>query len=170
MIRSATPADAEKLLGIYSYYVENTAISFECSVPSSGEFRSRIENTLLRFPYLVAEDENGVIAGYAYAGPFKTRDAYNISCEVSIYIDKDKRGMGYGRKLYEVMERELRNRGILNMYACIATPDGEDEYLTDKSEKFHAHMGFSFVGKFRKCASKFGRRYDMIWMEKNLEK
>ena len=67
-IRSATVGDAERLREIYAYYVEHTAISFEYDVPSVEEFRSRIENILKAYPYLVAE-ENGTIQGYAYAHP-----------------------------------------------------------------------------------------------------
>ena len=83
-IRNATIADAERLLEIYSYYVEKTAISFEYDVPSLGEFTNRIVNTLKKYPYLVVEEE-GVVQGYAYAGSFKERAAYNHSCELSIY-------------------------------------------------------------------------------------
>nr|MBO6294637.1 GNAT family N-acetyltransferase [Schwartzia sp. (in: firmicutes)] len=67
-IRSAIVDDAEQLLAIYAYYVEHTAISFEYDVPSVQEFRSRIENILKAYPYLVVE-ENGKIQGYAYAHP-----------------------------------------------------------------------------------------------------
>ena len=56
--------------------------------------------------------------------------------------------------------------GILNMYACIGYPDNEDEYLTKNSAEFHSHIGFVQVGEFHKCGYKFGRWYNMIWMEK----
>ena len=56
--------------------------------------------------------------------------------------------------------------GILNLYACIAVPDEEDEYLTRSSADFHTHMGYSLAGTFRQCGYKFGRWYNMIWMEK----
>ena len=164
-IRSATPADAKRLLEIYSYYVENTAISFEYDVPSEEEFRGRIENTLRKFPYLVLE-ENDEIAGYAYAGVFKGRAAYDHSCELSIYLDKERKGKGFGRLLYEALERELKKRGFRNLYACIGDPVTEDEYLTRNSEHFHEHMGFVKVGTFHLCGYKFGRWYNMIWMEK----
>ena len=61
-IRSARPEDAENLLKIYAYYVANTAVSFEYDVPTAAEFRSRIENTLQKYPYLVLE-EDGIIQG-----------------------------------------------------------------------------------------------------------
>ena len=84
-IRSAAADDAARLLGIYAYYVEHTAISFEYDVPSVEEFRSRIENILKAYPYLVAE-ENGTIQGYAYAHPFVGRKAYEHSAELTIYL------------------------------------------------------------------------------------
>lgn len=38
-IRTATPDDAEELLGIYKYYVENTAITYEIDAPTADDFR-----------------------------------------------------------------------------------------------------------------------------------
>lgn len=164
-IRSAKEDDSERLLEIYAYYVANTAVSFEYNVPSQEEFRSRVRNTLKKYPYLVLE-EDGVIQGYAYAGAFKSRAAYDYSCEVSIYVDRNARGHGYGKKLYEILEEKLKAQGILNMYACVASPVVEDEYLTRNSELFHQHLGFSKAGEFHKCGYKFNRWYNSVWMEK----
>ncbi|MBP5330387.1 MAG: N-acetyltransferase [Lachnospiraceae bacterium] len=165
MIRSATESDAERLLEIYSYYVENTAISFEYDTPGLNEFRNRIRHTLEKYPYLVLE-EDGVIRGYAYAGVFKDRAAYDHCCEVTIYLDHDSKGNGYGRALYGALEEALKKIGVINLYACIGDPIVEDEYLTKNSEHFHQHMGYTKVGEFHKCGYKFGRWYNMIWMEK----
>ena len=165
IIRSAAAEDAGRLLEIYAYYVEKTAISFEYDVPSFDAFKDRIDNTLKKYPYLVLE-EDGVIQGYAYAGPFVGRKAYDRSCELTIYLDHAAKGQGYGRALYEALEERLKDMGILNLYACIGDPAQEDEYLTKNSERFHQHMGFIKVGEFHKCGYKFGRWYNMIWMEK----
>lgn len=164
-IRNAKPADAYRLLEIYDYYVRNTAITFEYDTPSLEEFTARIENTMKRYPYLVATVA-GRIEGYAYAGVFKNRAAYDWSCETTIYIANDARKSGLGRMLYEALEEKLKTMGILNMYACIAYPDTEDEYLTKNSAAFHEHLGYTKVGEFHKCGYKFGRWYNMIWMEK----
>ena len=165
MIRSATKEDARRLLDIYAHYVERTAISFEYEAPSLQEFEGRMANVLKKYPYLVLE-EDGVIQGYAYAGPFVGRAAYDHSCEVTIYLDHNAKGRGYGRMLYQVLEERLKAIGILNLYACIGVPEVEDQYLTRNSEEFHGHMGFSKVGEFHKCGYKFGRWYNMVWMEK----
>lgn len=165
VIRKATKEDANSLLKIYAYYVENTAISFEYTTPSLSEFEERISNTLEKYPYIVLEDD-GLIRGYAYAGVFKGRAAYDYCCEVTIYLNRDSKGNGYGRALYEKLESALKDMGIINLYACIGDPEVEDEYLTKNSESFHQHMGYSKVGEFHKCGYKFGRWYNMIWMEK----
>ena len=164
-IREADVADAARLLEIYAYYVQNTAITFEYDVPSLSEFQRRIRNTKRRYPYLVIE-RDGVIRGYAYAGPFVGRAAYDWSCELSIYLDRAARKRGLGRRLYEALDARLREMGILNLYACIGYPEEEDEYLTRNSADFHAHLGFATVGEFHNCGYKFGRWYHMIWMEK----
>lgn len=164
-IRDARPEDAERLLEIYAWYVLNTAISFEWTVPTVEEFRARIEKTLRAYPYLVAVRE-GEILGYAYAGPFVGREAYAWSAELTIYLDHGARRGGIGRQLYEALEERLRQKGIRNLYACIGVPEEEDAYLTRNSADFHAHLGFSLAGKFTNCGYKFGRWYHMVWMEK----
>ena len=168
-LRIATIKDAEEILSIYSYYVLNTAISFEWTVPSLQDFSERINNTLKKYPYIVAEinkNNQKRIIGYAYAGTFKTRAAYDWSVETSIYVDKDFRHYGIGKLLLERLEELLQKQNILNVNACIAFTEQENEYLTNDSFKFHKKMGYTLVGTFHKCGYKFDKWFDMIWMEK----
>lgn len=164
-VRIATEADAAALLAIYEGYVRDTAITFEYEVPSVEEFRNRIHHTLERYPYLVAE-EDGRAVGYAYAGQFHERAAYDWAVETSIYVAADCKRHGIGKKLYEALEGCLRHQGILNVNACIAYPQVEDEHLTKDSVKFHEKLGYRMVGTFHQCGYKFHHWYDMVWMEK----
>ena len=102
-IRDVRPEDASRLLEIYDYYVRNTAITFEYETPSLAEFLSRMERTIKRYPYLVIE-RDGRVEGYAYAGVFKDRAAYDWSCEMTIYLAPEAEKQGLGRKLYEALE------------------------------------------------------------------
>ncbi len=167
VIRSACADDAEKLLEIYAHYVNNTAVSYEYEVPCEEEFRHRIVTTLEKYPYLVLE-RDGEIIGYSYAGPFKNREAYRYSVETTIYLKNGLQKKGYGRLLLSALEKELKAGGFTNANACIAFTEPDDEYLNRNSMEFHSHMGYSLVGRFHKCAYKFGRWYDMIWMEKHI--
>ena len=81
-LRRAVLSDAARLVEIYGYYVEKTAISFEYTVPSLEEFRGRMERIMRRYPYLVAEVD-GRVAGYAYAGAFVSPQATYSSAGVS---------------------------------------------------------------------------------------
>lgn len=158
--------DAVILLDIYTHYVKETAISFEYEVPSVEEFEERIRKISAKYPYIKAVDDEGVVLGYAYAGPFKQRAAYDRSVETTIYVRKDMHNLGIGRVLYENLETKLKNMGVLNLYACIAYTSNPDKYLTNGSMYFHQKLGYEIVGTFHKCGYKFGNWYDMIWMEK----
>ena len=102
-IRPVTLADAPELVRIYAPYVKKIAITFEYDVPTTEEFEGRIEKTLQRFPYLVAE-ENGQVLAYAYASTYYDRSAYDWAVEVSVYVDEHYLGQGLGSRLYETLE------------------------------------------------------------------
>lgn len=167
MIRIASEQDAQRLLEIYAYYIEHTAITYEYDVPTVEEFTKRIRNTLTGYPYLV-EEQGGKILGYAYASRFHERKACDWAVETAIYVDKDTKKHGVGKALYSALEKALCLQNIISLNACIAKPLKEDEYLTMNSISFHEHMGYRHVGEFYKCGYKFGRWYNLVWMEKFL--
>lgn len=168
-IERVTPEDAKELLAIYAPYIRDTAVSFEYEVPSLQEFRGRIQDISKILPYIKAV-EAGEILGYAYAGKFKNRKAYDWSVEVTVYVREDARRRGVGKMLYQALENSLGRIGVLNMNACIALPKGEDAHLSKDSYYFHEKMGFCLVGTFHDSGYKFHTWYDMIWMEKMIGK
>jgi len=167
-IRIAVPEDAAALLAVYAPYVRETAITFEYDVPSISEFQSRIVSTLERYPYFVAEMD-GKPVGYAYASAFKQRRAYAWGAEISIYVDRAYHQRHIGSLLLNTLENAMTEQGICTAYACIAAPAEPDPYLTDDSIRFHSSQGYVTDGRFPACGFKFGRWYDMVWMEKKLQ-
>lgn len=159
-VRVASIQDAEAILAIYAPYVEKTNITFEYDVPSLAQMQRRIMTTLEKYPYLVLIDQ-GKLVGYAYAGSFASRQAYDWDCELSIYVDSHTHGRSYGQILYQHLIAILKMMNIQNVYACITHPN-------EKSEKFHELQGFSYVGCFHACGYKFNQWHDMVWMEKHI--
>ena len=159
-IREASPEDAPRIAEIYSYYVNETAISFENTAPDSTEMERRIRETSAEYPFLVLTD-GGKIEGYAYAHRFSARAAYRRSAEVTIYLDRNAAGKGYGKSLYASLEERLKPLGIHNLYAIVMYP-GEG------SVEFHEKMGYRIVGKLTNAGEKFGRLWSVVYMEKHI--
>ena len=161
-IRLAKPSDARSLLDIYAPYVEKTAITFEYEVPTVEDFANRVEKTLEKYPYLVAE-EDGVVLGYAYASTYYARAAYDWAVELSVYVSLDSRGQGVGTKLYDALEYLLDQMGYVHFLACISLPN-------EASLTLHRKRGYQQVAHFPKIGYKFNRLHDIVWLQKSLDK
>ena len=154
--------DAEPCLEIYRPYVEQTAITFEYTVPSVTEFQHRMEHTLKRYPYLVIE-KDGKIGGYAYASPFKERAAYAYSVELSIYLDMSLRHQGLGKQLYICLEDVLKLMGVCNVNACIGVPrEGEElPFWMAAAQPFTLILAIRWLAGF--TAAAINLRHGWIW-------
>ena len=159
-IRHATLADLPRILEIYGPYVENTAISFEYTVPSLESFTQRFLGITAQFPWLVWEEE-GCVLGYAYGSlPFE-RAAFQWSAEASIYLCPEAKGRGIGKALYAALEQLLQKQGYRKVYAIITTAN-------DDSIAFHKAVGYRHTATMPDCGYKLGNWYGIVWMEKDL--
>lgn len=159
-LRIATEQDLPAILAIYAPYVESTTTSFEYEVPSLANFTARFRAITTQFPWLVWE-EDGQILGYAYASAPFERAAYRWCAEPSIYLARNARGQGIGRKLYQTLESILQKQGYRLLYAIITSENRE-------SLAFHEHVGYRHLADFPGCGYKFGRCLGITWMEKPL--
>ncbi|WP_412070044.1 arsinothricin resistance N-acetyltransferase ArsN1 family B [Rubrivirga sp. IMCC43871] len=153
-IRLATEADAPGVRAIYAPFVRETWVSFETAVPSVEEMARRIAAGGGRHPWLVADD--GAIAGYAYAGPHRSREAYQWSAEVSVYVAERARRRGVARALYGTLLDVLGMLGMATAYAGVALPNAA-------SVAFHTSIGFEPVGVYRGVGFKAGAWRDVGW-------
>ncbi|MFH1109530.1 MAG: arsinothricin resistance N-acetyltransferase ArsN1 family B [Planctomycetota bacterium] len=159
-MRLATVGDAQQVQSIYAPIVEGSAVSFELEPPSVEEMRRRIETTLLTLPWLVCEGD-GVI-GYAYAGVFRSRPAYQWTVEVSVYAHAAHRGKGVARALYTSLFECLRVQGYRTALAGIALPNAASVAL-------HERLGFRLIGVFHNVGYKLGAWHDVGWWELALQ-
>jgi L-amino acid N-acyltransferase YncA len=158
LIRPATAEDAAACAAIYAPYVTETAISFETEAPTAAEMGERIATSIAWF---VLADDDGRVAGYAYAGRFHPRAAYRWACEVSVYLELGRRRTGAGRALYDVLLPHLAQRGYRTAIAGMTLPN-------PGSEGLHAALGFEPVGTYRDIGYKFGAWHDVAWTQRVL--
>ncbi|MEO8466583.1 MAG: arsinothricin resistance N-acetyltransferase ArsN1 family B [Gammaproteobacteria bacterium] len=152
-IRDCTDADVPRICDIYNHYIRETVVTFEETPIAVAEMAGRIAAIRKRFPWLVIESE-GAVAGYAYAGPWKTRSAYRFAIESTIYLAADALGRGLGTALYSRLLAALPQRDAHRVLGCIALPN-------EASVALHEKLGFKKIGIFNEVGWKFGRWVDV---------
>lgn len=154
-IRTATAADAAAILKIYTPFVLTTAISFETAVPLQKDMEGRIEKCLQKFPWMICEVDNS-IAVYVYGSVHREREAYQWTCESSIYMDEEFRGKGLGILLYQTLFKLLKQQGFVNVYGGITLPN-------NASIKLHEKCGFVHFATYDNVGYKFGSWHKVGW-------
>jgi L-amino acid N-acyltransferase YncA len=156
-VRLADPArDSAAVAEIYRPHVEGGLASFEQDAPDADDMARRIGETLVRTPWLVAEDDAGVVVGYAYAGPHQERPGYRWSVNISVYVAERTRGRGVGRRLYDELLPILRRQGFVNAYAGITLPN-------PASVALHEAIGMRRIGVYERVGFKLGSWHDVAW-------
>jgi phosphinothricin acetyltransferase len=162
LIRPAAAVDIPAIARIYAHAVEHGTASFELVSPDEAEIARRFRALADGgFPYFVAAND-GAIVGYAYAGPYRTRPAYDWTVEDSIYLAPDAQGRGIGRALLDRLIVESEARGFRQMLAVI----GDSEQAA--SIALHRAAGFALIGTFTSVGFKFGRWLDSVLMQRAL--
>ena len=162
-IRPAKTADIPAITRIYAHAVEHGTASFELTPPDETEMARRMRDLMGKgFPYLVAEID-GVLAGYAYAGPFRSRPAYRLTVENSVYIAPDTHRRGIGRALLSALIEAAQANGFRQMIAVIG-----DSTKQAASIGLHEALGFRHVGILEHVGFKHGRWLDSVLMQREL--
>lgn len=151
MIRNAKPEDAVDIQRIYRHYVENTVISFEYVAPSVEELEKRIQHYQKKLS-LPCSRKEGRIIGYAYGSRYRERRAYDYTAEVSVYIDKDELGKGYGKRLALELIEQLRKKEIYTVIAILTSGN-------ERSLALFLSLGFKLAGNLANVGYKNGRWY-----------
>jgi phosphinothricin acetyltransferase len=159
-IRPAVCADLARLTEIYNYYVVNTPVTFDIE-PYTVERRADWFGQFApagRYRLLVAESEAGV-AGYAGTMRWRPKAAYDTTVETTIYCAHDAVGKGIGSRLYAALFEELRGEDVHRYVAGYTMPNAATAAL-------HERLGFKMVGVFSEVGRKFGKYWDVCWMER----
>ncbi len=152
-IRDASVADASAIASIYNWYIENTTVTFELEPLSDSVMAERIKQAEPNNPWIVLEQEKSVI-GFADVTPWKSRAAYRLAKETSVYVRHDSIGRGVGAKLMRTLIDKTLLEPIHVLIAGITLPNVASVAL-------HEKLGFCYVGKFTEVGYKFDQHIDV---------
>lgn len=156
-LRAASGEDAAAIAAIYAPFVTSSAVSFETEAPDAATMRQRIESGGDLHPWIVAEDGEGRVAGYAYSSAFRPRSAYRFTVETSVYLDSAFHRQGLGKRLYQSLLGTLKAQGFAQAIGAITLPN-------DGSVRLHEALGFVQAGVYRQVGYKMGRWHDVgLW-------
>lgn len=156
-LRPVRREDAIAIADIYAPFVTECAISFETEVPDAAEILRRIGVISTHYPWYVAVDEQGAVAGYAYASSFRSRPAYRFAVETSVYVARDRHRGGIGDELYHQLLETLTRQGFTQAVAAIALPN-------EGSIRFHERHGFRHTGTYHQIGWKCDEWHDVgLW-------
>jgi phosphinothricin acetyltransferase len=159
VLRSAAASDMPAVTAIYREAVLHGTASFEIDPPPEEEMLRRFRALVdAGYPYLVAEI-GGAVAGYAYAGPYRTRPAYRFTVENSVYVAPEAQGKGVGSALLQALIEACTAQRYRLMIAVI----GDSGHHA--SIGLHRRLGFRFCGTLHAVGYKFGRWLDSVIME-----
>jgi L-amino acid N-acyltransferase YncA len=160
-IRKADFKDVKAITAIYNHYIEHSISTFEEQILSNRAVQKRLVGITNKYVWLVGEVEGKVI-GYAYAGQWKTRSAYRLTVETSIYLKPGTEGKGYGKAIYSELLDQVEQLGYKCLIGGISLPN-------PSSIKLHESLGFVKIGQFVKVGIKFGEWIDVGYWEKRFE-
>jgi phosphinothricin acetyltransferase len=160
-IRPATVADAAALCRIYNQGIQDRVATLETGERTPEERAQWLEARGPRHPVLVAESD-GAVVGWASLNVFNPRRAYEHVADLSLYVEREWRGRGVGRRLLDALVARARELGYHKLVLA-AFPWNE------AGMRAYQRAGFRAVGIYREQGRLDGRWVDTIVMEKILE-
>jgi phosphinothricin acetyltransferase len=162
-VRAATRADLPRILEIHNDAVLTTTALFHYAPQTLDEREAWFAaKQAAGWPVVaVAEGTTDQVLGYGSYGPFRAWPAYKYSVEHSVYVHKDVRGRGIGRRLVEALLEEADAAGYRTVIAGVVADNAASLAL-------HRHLGFEDVARFRDVGFKFGRWLDLCFLQKML--
>ena len=112
------------VLQIYNHYVLNSTATFHARSLTTAEMRDLVFFSHPRYQtYVILAGSQ--CCGYAYIGPHKSREAYNATGEVSIYLKPGYAGKGLGRLALAQIEKHACEHGFHVLVATICSQNAD---------------------------------------------
>ncbi|SFW17258.1 phosphinothricin acetyltransferase [Sinomicrobium oceani] len=158
--RELQQEDFPEIKKIYDWYIAHSTATFHTEPVTITELKEFIYtgHPLYIAALIYADDE---IAGYLYMTPYKKRQAYNRTAEVTLYLKPEMSGKGIGRKAMNYLEERAVVNGLKNLLGIITGDNTASISLFEK-------CGYTRCACFKNVGEKFGKILDVVAYQKEL--
>lgn len=160
-LRPAAPTDAPAIVAIFNRFVTDSYAAYP-SDPVDESFYERLASAAGELPFVVAVDESGDVVGFAQLRWISPADSLRHAAEVSYFLAPQHTGKGLGSRMLDHLEREGSAKHDITI--LLASVSSENSQSLD----FHRKHGFAECGRFARVGTKFGREFDIVWLQKFL--
>jgi L-amino acid N-acyltransferase YncA len=157
-LRPAARSDAPALAEIYNEGIEARQATFETRLRDADEVGAWIGEGL---PFLVAEDADGSIAGFARVSAYSDRCVYDGVGEHGVYVARAAQGRGIGRELLLGLCDAAERAGYYKLTSRVFSSNAA-------SRAVHRAAGFEEVGVQRRHGRLDGEWRDCVLVERLL--
>ena len=158
-IRDVTDADAQQVVDIFNHFVLNSFAAYP-NREVGLEFFHKLRRMAEGYPFLVVEVGRGLV-GFALLRPYHSSETFKSTGVLTYFIMPEYTGLGLGSELLKVLVQAARARGIEHLLATISSRN-------EQSLRFHRKHGFVECGRLRNIGTKFGERFDVVWVQRSL--
>lgn len=161
-LEPARAGDLPDLLRILNHYVLNDHCTFDTEPWSCADKQAWFDGFDTTGPWrLLVARRQGRLLGYAHSGQWRSKRAYDVTVETTVYLAPDATGRGLGALLLGGLLSTLRGTRARRAVAGIAQPN-------EASNRLHHSLGYRTVGTFHRVGRKFGRDWDVTWFERDI--
>lgn len=160
-LQQMTEDYGKEVMDIFNYYAENSFSAYpESKLPY--EFYGKFLEMTRNYPaYVMKDGDSGKVLGFCFLRAYNPFPVFKQTAEISYFIKKEEVGKGIGKKALLMLEADAKRLGITTILASITSEN-------ERSIKFHQKNGFTECGRLRHVGKKFGKSFDIIWMQKDL--
>lgn len=159
-IRKVQDSDAESIISIFNYYVENSFAAYPDS-PIPLQAFGMLKGMIRGESFYVAHTDDNQVVGFAMLKHFIPMKSFARTAEVSYFVDAKHIGMGLGTQFFNTLLHDAGEQGVRTLLASISSKN-------DQSIEFHKKHGFHICGKLEKVGRKFDQDFDIVWMQKDI--
>ncbi len=157
IIREVRNSDKNDFIKIFNYFIKNSMAAYgEEKIPDEAFnfFRKSTE----KFGFYVIECNEEVV-GFGFVRPYNSVKSFDRAAQLTYFILPEYTRKGLGSRFLTLLTEKAKEKGVDTLLAHISSEN-------ERSLQFHKKQGFTECGRLKRIGTKFGKDFDVVWMQK----